>query len=48
MSLAPGPGRAGMADIEMPAEMRLYVEKHVRYIQSLDTVRLSAASYPLV
>lgn len=23
----------------MPAEMQLFVDKHVRYIQSLDTVR---------
>lgn len=38
MSLVSGPGRGGMAD--MPAEMRLYVDKHVSYIQSLDKVRL--------
>jgi hypothetical protein len=25
---------------ELPAEMRLFVDKHVSYIQSLDTVRL--------
>ncbi|KAF2108989.1 geranylgerany transferase type II beta subunit [Lophiotrema nucula] len=36
MSLVSGPGRgAGMT--EMPAEMRLFADKHVRYIQSLDT-----------
>jgi hypothetical protein len=40
MSLVSGPGRAGTAD--MPAEMRLFVDQHVRYIQSLDTVRLPA------
>lgn len=37
MSLVSGPGR-GMASL--PAETRLVVDKHVRYIQSLDTVRL--------
>jgi geranylgeranyl transferase type-2 subunit beta len=37
MSLVSGPGRGGMAS--MPDEMRLLVDKHVRYIQSLDTVR---------
>lgn len=37
MALVSGPGRAVGA---MPAEMQLYVDKHVRYIQSLDTVRL--------
>ena len=37
MSLVSGPGRAGVGG--MPAEMQLYVDKHVRYIQSLDTVR---------
>ncbi|KAJ4344509.1 Rab geranylgeranyltransferase [Didymosphaeria variabile] len=34
MSLVSGPGR-GMASL--PAETRLYVDKHVSYIQSLDT-----------
>lgn len=38
MSLVSGPGRGGVTD--MPAELRLFVDKHVRYIQSLDTVRL--------
>jgi geranylgeranyl transferase type-2 subunit beta len=37
MSLVSGPGRGGLD--KMPDEMRLYVDKHVRYIQSLDTVR---------
>jgi geranylgeranyl transferase type-2 subunit beta len=40
MSLVAGPGRGGM--IAMPAEMQLFVDKHVRYIQSLDSVRLPA------
>ncbi|CAO2648999.1 Nn.00g099480.m01.CDS01 [Neocucurbitaria sp. VM-36] len=35
MSLVSGPGRGGMAAI--PDEMQLFVDKHVRYIQSLDT-----------
>ncbi|KAF2266384.1 type-2 protein geranylgeranyltransferase subunit beta [Lojkania enalia] len=35
MSLVSGPGRGGVA--AMPVEMRLFVDKHVRYIQSLDT-----------
>ncbi|KAF1929807.1 geranylgerany transferase type II beta subunit [Didymella exigua CBS 183.55] len=35
MSLVSGPGRAGVGT--MPAEMQLFVDKHVRYIQSLDT-----------
>ena len=37
MSLVSGPGRAGGGAV--PAEMQLSVDKHVRYIQSLDTVR---------
>lgn len=40
MSLVSGPGR-GMASL--PAEARLHVDKHVKYIQSLDTVRLPGA-----
>lgn len=40
MSLVSGPGRgAGMSAGQLPEELRLYVDKHVRYIQSLDTVR---------
>ncbi|KAH7132499.1 type II protein geranylgeranyltransferase beta subunit [Dendryphion nanum] len=35
MSLVSGPGRGGVG--AMPAEMHLFVDKHVRYIQSLDT-----------
>lgn len=39
MSLVSGPGRGGMmATPELPDEMKLYIDKHVRYIQSLDTV----------
>jgi hypothetical protein len=34
MSLVAGPGQRGL-----PEELALYVDKHVRYIQSLDTVR---------
>lgn len=39
MSLAAGPGIGGMATL--PGELRLFVDKNVRYIQSLDTVRTS-------
>ncbi|KAF2657380.1 terpenoid cyclases/Protein prenyltransferase [Lophiostoma macrostomum CBS 122681] len=35
MALVSGPGRGGVA--ELPAEMRLFVDKHVHYIQSLDS-----------
>jgi hypothetical protein len=40
MALVSGPGRGGMTN--MPEEMQLFVDKHVRYIQSLDTVRTRA------
>ena len=39
MSLVSGPGRGGAAGKELPGELRLHVEQHVRYIQRLDTVR---------
>ena len=39
MSLAAGPGRAGSAAGQLPDELKLVAEKHVAYIQSLDTVR---------
>jgi hypothetical protein len=38
MSLVAGPGRGG-AISDLPAELQLYAQKHVVYIQSLDTVR---------
>ena len=38
MSLVAGPGRGG-AISQLPAELQLYSQKHVDYIQSLDTVR---------
>ena len=38
MSLVSGPGRGGTAGKERPDALRLQVEQHVRYIQSLDTV----------
>jgi geranylgeranyl transferase type-2 subunit beta len=41
MALVSGPGRGGMTN--MPEEMQLFVDKHVRYIQSLDTVRTCCA-----
>lgn len=43
MSLAAGPGRGGGSGAgggQLPAELALVAEKHVAYIQSLDTVRL--------
>jgi geranylgeranyl transferase type-2 subunit beta len=40
MSLVSGPGRGGVTN--MPGEMHLFVDKHVRYILSLDTVRTCA------
>lgn len=39
MSLAAGPGRGGVANSQLPDELKLVIEKHVAYIQSLDTVR---------
>ena len=41
MSLAAGPGRGGGAEKQLPDELKLVVDKHVAYIQSLDTVRLT-------
>jgi geranylgeranyl transferase type-2 subunit beta len=38
MSLVSGPGRGG-ASSGLPDEIQLAVEAHVKYIQSLDTVR---------
>lgn len=40
MSLAAGPGRGGGAAAQLPDELQLVVDKHVSYIQSLDSVRL--------
>lgn len=37
MSLAAGPGRGGGSS-QLPDELKLVTEKHVAYIQSLDTV----------
>lgn len=42
MSLAAGPGRASG---QLPDELKLAVEKHVAYIQSLDTVRADPAVF---
>ena len=39
MSLVSGPGRGGASTGHAPDELKLAVEKHVEYIQSLDTVR---------
>lgn len=42
MSLAAGPGRGGggAPSAQLPDELQLVAEKHVSYIQSLDTVCL--------
>lgn len=37
MSLASGPGRGGGSS-NLPEELELCIDKHVNYIQSLDTV----------
>ena len=39
MSLVSGPGKGGASTGDVPDELKLVVEKHVEYIQSLDTVR---------
>lgn len=41
MSLAAGPGRGRTAEGQLPEELKLVVDKHVAYIQSLDEVRPS-------
>ena len=38
MSLVSGPGRAKFNTERLTDELSMHVEKHVRYIQSLDTV----------
>ena len=43
MSLVAGPGRGGVATNQLPDELKLVVDKHVAYIQSLDTVRFDHA-----
>lgn len=45
MSLAAGPGRGRSTPGQLPDEVRLVVDKHVAYIQSLDTVRNYYLSY---
>ncbi|KAL1635162.1 Rab geranylgeranyltransferase [Neofusicoccum ribis] len=37
MSLVSGPGRGGAKGEPLPEELQLYIDKHVKYIQSLDT-----------
>lgn len=39
MSLAAGPGRGRVAGGQLPDDLRLVVDKHVAYVQKLDTVR---------
>ena len=50
MSLVSGPGRGGVSGLEEPGEQMLHIEKHVKYIQSLDTVRFKSSLYltPLI
>jgi len=38
MSLVSGPGRGGSTGASLPEDLELYIDKHVKYIQSLDTV----------
>lgn len=44
MSLVSGPGRGGSSDGKLPSELELHVDKHVNYIQSLDTVQSSTST----
>ncbi|KAI9664908.1 MAG: hypothetical protein M1821_006356 [Bathelium mastoideum] len=39
MSLAAGPGRGGLGRNQLPEDLKLYINKHVAYIQSLDKRR---------
>ena len=39
MSLAAGPGIGGSRQGSLPEKLVLHVDKHVRYVQTLDTVR---------
>lgn len=47
MSLVSGPGRGGASTGHVPDELELVVEKHVEYIQSLDTVRSPGATWSM-
>jgi len=38
MSLVSGPGRGGSSGVGLPEDLELYIDEHVKYIQSLDTV----------
>lgn len=48
MSLVSGPGRGGIKGDDAPDGPPLCVENHVKYIQSLDTVRHHPRSTPVV
>ncbi|MCJ1251578.1 hypothetical protein MMC30_008813 [Trapelia coarctata] len=39
MSLVSGPGRAALSGAELPEDLTLHVQRHIEYIQSLDTRR---------
>lgn len=43
MSLVSGPGRGGSH--QLPTELQLCAQKHVEYIQSLDTVGTTFLAY---
>ena len=44
MSLVSGPGRGGVSSTDRPNELGLVIDSHVKYIQSLDTVRRLAGA----
>lgn len=44
MSLVSGPGRGGVANNNLPNELGLFIDNHVKYIKSLDTVRCLAVA----
>jgi geranylgeranyl transferase type-2 subunit beta len=39
MSLAAGPGRGRVVGGQLPDDLKLVVDRHVAYVQKLDTVR---------
>ena len=41
MSLVSGPGRGGQFQGQLPNELNLVIQRHVEYIQNLDTVGFS-------
>ena len=45
MSLVSGPGRGGVSRGDVPDELKLVVDEHVKYIQSLDTVSYTTSDH---